>query len=61
MKSKLKGGIESIIATVIIAGIVVALICVTVIPIANQGEELTGTATEALVGLGNTIKPNNGN
>ena len=36
MKRKLKGGIESIIALVIIVGIVVALIIATVLPNANS-------------------------
>ena len=58
MKKQLKGGIESVIATVIIVGIVVALIAVSDLPMANQGEELTSTATGALVGLQSTIKPN---
>ena len=38
MKNKLKGGIETIVATVIITGVVIALIVATVIPIAKDSD-----------------------
>ena len=56
MKLK-KGGIESIIAIVIIVAIVMMLIYVSVIPIANESEKLTDTGVEALTGLGTIIDP----
>ena len=57
MMNKLKGGIETIVATVIIVAIVVGLIVVTVIPLANQSEDLTGEATGTLSALQETISP----
>lgn len=55
MKKKLKGGIETIIAIVIIVGIVIALICVSVLPISKSSQQLTGTATSSLGKLQQTI------
>ena len=37
---KLKGGIESIIAVIILAGIVIALIIAVVLPIANKTRDV---------------------
>ena len=54
---KLKGGMETIIATVIIVGIVVALILSTVIPMSNQGDELLGKTTDTLVKQQENIGP----
>lgn len=48
MKKKLKGGIESIIALIIIVGIVVALIIAAVLPIAREGRELGQAGTDKL-------------
>ena len=55
MKKKLKGGIESIIALIIIVGIVVALIIATVIPMARQGKELGDGGTTRISTLKSTI------
>ena len=46
VKTKLKGGIETIIiATVILVGIVIALIIAVVLPAANETKELGETGT----------------
>jgi len=57
MKGKLKGGLETIIAIVIIVGIVAALLLTTVIPMAQEGDKLIGTTTNALVSQQTTIGP----
>lgn len=57
MKKKLKGGIETIVAIIIVTGIVVALIFGVVLPTATEGEELMGAATSELTGLQTTIGP----
>ena len=43
MKMKQKGGVETIIATVILVGIVIALIIATVLPAANETKQLGDT------------------
>ncbi len=55
MKNKLKGGIESIIALVIIVGIVIALIIATVIPIAREGKDVGDKSQNRLSTLGDKI------
>ena len=60
MKKKLKGGIETIIAIVILVGLVIALICAAVIPTMEAGEDLAGTAVNKLNTLGTTISPEGG-
>ena len=57
MKKKLKGGIESVIAVIIIAGIVVALLVAAVVPMAKDGDELLQDTTSALVEQQKTIGP----
>lgn len=57
MKKQLKGGMETIIATVIIVGIVAALIISTVIPMSKEGDALIGKTTDTLVKQGATIGP----
>ena len=57
MKKKLKGGLEGIIAMVIIAGLVVALIMAVVMPTSKQGDQLIGTTTNQLVSQQVTIGP----
>lgn len=44
MKTKLKGGIETIIAIIIITGIVIALIISTILP---NAEQIKGVGQEA--------------
>ena len=57
MIKKLKGGLEGIIAMVIVAGLVVALIFAVVIPMSDQGDKLIGTTTNQLVKQQATIGP----
>jgi len=57
VKRYLKGGMETIIAIVIVVGVVVALILGTVIPMAGQGEQLIGTTTGKLAEQQKTIGP----
>lgn len=54
---RLKGGVESIIAVIILAGIVIALIIAVIIPLAtgikdngSQGKERVDTLTEEMRG-----------
>ena len=57
MIKKLKGGLEGIIAMVIVAGLVVALIFAVVIPMSDQGDKLIGTTANQLVKQQATIGP----
>lgn len=54
---KLNGGVEAIITTVIIVGLVIAFIIATVIPMSKQGDELIGATTSGLVNHQTTIGP----
>ena len=58
MKKQLNGGMETIIAAVIIVGIVAALIISTVIPMSDQGEATIDAATQGLVSQQVNIRPN---
>ena len=51
MKNKLKGGIETILAVVILTGIVIALIIAAVLPTVEGGNDLAKTATNQLSDL----------
>ena len=55
MKKKLKGGIETIIATIILAGIVIALILVAVLPMTNEIEGTAETGRTAISSLKSAI------
>ena len=55
MDKKLRGGIDSIVALVILVGLVIVGIVVAVIPIINQGENLSETATGAMSDLQGVI------
>lgn len=57
MKKKLKGGLETIIAVVIVVGIVAALLFTTVIPMSQQGDSLISTTTGKLADQQITIGP----
>lgn len=57
MNKKQKGGMETIIATIIIMGVVVALIWAVVKPMSESGEDLLGTATDSLAEQSVTIGP----
>lgn len=56
MKNKLKGGIETIIAVIILTGIVVALILVGVLPTVEGGNDLAKSATGRLSSLNEKIQ-----
>ena len=53
---KLKGGIETIIALVIIVGIVLALIIATVLPITDQSQELGEAGVNKIDSLTSAIE-----
>ena len=57
MSKLLKGGMETIIATIIILGIVVALILTVVVPMATEGEGLLDDTTGSLAKQSMTIGP----
>lgn len=57
MKRLLKGGMETIIATIIILGIVAALVFTVVVPMATEGEGLLDDATGSLAEQSMTIGP----
>lgn len=45
---KLKGGIEGVVAAIIIAGIIVALLLTVVVPMSEQGDQLLDKSTNKL-------------
>ena len=57
MENKLKGGIETILAVVILTGIVVALIIAAVLPTVQGGNDLASSATDRLSALDEKIQP----
>ena len=57
MKKIKKGGMETIIAAIIIMGIIAALLYTVVVPMAGSGEDLLGTTTESLVKQDEKIRP----
>ena len=57
MLNKLKGGLETIIAIVIVAGLVVALIMGVVLPMAQTGDGLVDATTKSLTEQQTTIGP----
>ena len=57
MLNKLKGGLETVIAVVIVAGLVVALLFAVVIPMANSGGNVIEVATDSLTQQQTTIGP----
>ena len=57
MLNKLKGGLETVIAIVIVAGLVVALLISVVIPMSQQGDELINATTDSLTKQQETIGP----
>lgn len=56
MKRKLKGGIEGIIAVIILAGLVVALIIAVILPSVVQTNEIGDTGISTLSKLEDTMK-----
>jgi len=55
MRNKLRGGVETIIATIILVGIVIALIIATVLPAANETKQLGESGTTKIGDLRGTI------
>ncbi len=56
MKNKLKGGIETIIAVVVLVGLVIALIIGAILPVAEEGVELGSAGTNKLSGLTDVVE-----
>jgi len=52
-----KGGMETVIAMVIIVGLVAAILVAVVVPMARQGEDLIGTTTNELADQQVTLGP----
>ena len=57
MKNRVKGGLETIIATIVIVGLVAALLFAVVAPMAEQGEGLIHDTTNTLADHQTTIGP----
>lgn len=57
MKTKLKGGLETIMAAIIIISIVVAIIWAVVVPMADDGNKLLRVTTNGLATHQATIGP----
>jgi len=57
MKRKQKGGVETIIAIVIITAIVAALLFLVVMPMTGEGDRLIGETTNQLVNQQTLIGP----
>lgn len=57
MQKKLKGGMEGVIAAIIIAGLVVALLLTVVVPMSNEGDKLLDKSTGMLVDQQINMKP----
>lgn len=55
MKSKIRGGIEGIIAVIVLAGLVVALIIAVILPSANTARDIGDTGKSTLSNLKDTI------
>ena len=53
---KLKGGIESIIAVVILAGIVIALIIAVILPMTKETSEMGNEGTERMSNLADEMR-----
>lgn len=54
---KMNGGIETIVGTVILVGIVIALIIATILPAAKETEALGDAGTGRIDGLTGIIDP----
>jgi len=55
MGQKLKGGVETIIAIVIVVGLVILGIVLAIIPIMNETNDLSDTAQGGISGLGSAM------
>ena len=56
---KLKGGMEGIIAAIILAGLVVALLLGVVVTMSNEGDKLIDKSTNKLVTQQGNMRPTN--
>lgn len=54
---KLKGGMEGIIAAIILAGLIVALLLSVVVPMSNEGDKLIDKSTNKLVDQQVNMRP----
>lgn len=57
MNNKLRGGMEGVIAAIILAGLVVAIILTVVVPMSNEGDKLLDKSTGMLVNQQVNMKP----
>ena len=57
MNKKLNGGMEGVIAAIILAGLIVALLLSVVVPMSNEGDKLIGKSTEKLVDQQVNMRP----
>lgn len=57
MKKNLKGGMEGVIAAIILAGLVVAIVLTVVVPMSNEGDKLLDKSTGMLVDQQINMKP----
>lgn len=55
---KLRGGMEGVIAAIIIAGIIVALLLTVVVPMSEQGDILLDKSTNKLTEQQVNMRPN---
>lgn len=55
---KLRGGMEGVIAAIIIAGIIVALLLTVVVPMSEQGDQLLDKSTNKLTEQQVNMRPN---
>lgn len=54
---KLRGGIEGVVAAIVIAGIIVALLLTVVVPMSEQGDDLLNKSTNNLTRHQLNMKP----
>ena len=55
MKKKMYGGIEGIIATIIMAGLVIALIIAVILPMTKETKEVGDSGTNRMSELGSRL------
>lgn len=55
MKKKMKGGVEGIIAVIIMAGLVIALIIAVILPMTKETKEIGDAGTGRLSSLESTL------
>ncbi len=55
---ELKGGIEGVIAAIVIAGIIVVLLLTVVVPMSEQGDQLLDQSTGKLTQQQVNMRPN---